>query len=220
MKSFTFLSLLSLAAIAAGPSGSKPLAVGPVHGEYVEARTASVFAGPCHYNAELMTTGRDAVLAWEVTGGSFKGVDLTGMRVMAAVSSSDSLGNTAAGRRCELLVDSSASTAQADAWVSLVKSKWAADLGTISAVRRGSITISHEGAHRSVSAVGFGSIAIDPMPNGECCKQPNLVWFTPIIPLQSRKVGYTTEAAYSAGTLGDRWDRGDENSAFYGSFQF
>ena len=32
-------------------------------GTYVEARTASVFAGACHYNSELVTAGREALLA-------------------------------------------------------------------------------------------------------------------------------------------------------------
>ena len=58
------------------------------------------------------------------------------------------------------------------------------------------------------------------MPNDECCKQPNLVWYSPLMPLDHRKVGYTDSAAYLAGTVGDPWQRSDENSAFYGSFSF
>ena len=30
-----------------------------LRGDYVEVRTASVFAGACHYNGEVVTTGRD-----------------------------------------------------------------------------------------------------------------------------------------------------------------
>ena len=44
-------------------------AFGAVKGDYVEVRTASVFAGPCHYHGELVTTGRDAIMAWNVTSG-------------------------------------------------------------------------------------------------------------------------------------------------------
>ena len=48
-----------------------------LRGDYVEVRTASVFAGACHYNGEVVTTGRDAMMAWNVTSGSWQGVDLT-----------------------------------------------------------------------------------------------------------------------------------------------
>ena len=51
-----------------------------VRGEYVEVRTASVFAGACHYNGELTTAGRDALMAWNVKSGAWRGVDLAGVR--------------------------------------------------------------------------------------------------------------------------------------------
>ena len=49
-----------------------------LRGDYVEVRTASVFAGACHYNGEVVTTGRDAMMAWNVTSGKWQGVDLSG----------------------------------------------------------------------------------------------------------------------------------------------
>jgi len=49
-------------------------------------RTASVMAGPCHYNGELRHPGRDALLAWNFSGGHFQGVDLAGVRAVAAVN--------------------------------------------------------------------------------------------------------------------------------------
>src|SRR5215216_805781 len=61
-------------------------------GDYVEVRTASVFAGAWHYNGEVVTTGRDAMMAWNVTSGKWQGVDLSGVRVMAIVSADANLG--------------------------------------------------------------------------------------------------------------------------------
>src|SRR5207237_91722 len=54
-----------------------------VQGDYVEVRTASVFAGACHFNGEVVTTGRDALMAWHVTSGSWNATDLTGVRAIA-----------------------------------------------------------------------------------------------------------------------------------------
>ena len=52
-----------------------------LRGDYVEVRTASVFAGACHYNGEVVTTGRDAMMAWNVTSGKWQGVELAGVRL-------------------------------------------------------------------------------------------------------------------------------------------
>ena len=56
-----------------------------IRGDYVEARTADVFTGPCFSNAEIFIYGNQAVMAWKVTEGSFDGVDLSGLSVAAAV---------------------------------------------------------------------------------------------------------------------------------------
>jgi hypothetical protein len=38
------------------------------------------------------------------------------------------------------------------------------------------------------------------------------------VPLENRKVGYTTRALYTGDGVADAWQRSGENSAFYGSF--
>src|SRR5437870_3218330 len=64
-----------------------------VQGDYVEVRTASVFAGACHFNGEVVTTGRDALMAWNVTAGRWNATDLTGVRAIAIVNSEENLAN-------------------------------------------------------------------------------------------------------------------------------
>jgi hypothetical protein len=49
---------------------------------------------------------------------------------------------------------------------------------------------------------------------------PNLVWYSPLVGLNQRKVGYTVKAIYSGHDVGDTWERDGENSAFYGSVTF
>src|SRR5437763_17089559 len=56
-----------------------------IRGDYLEARTADVYTGPCFSNAEVFITGDKAVMAWKVTEGSWNGVDLSGLSVAAAV---------------------------------------------------------------------------------------------------------------------------------------
>ena len=108
------LLIAALALIVCGGTRITTPASSKIVGDYVEARTASVFAGACHYNGELVTTGRDAVAAWSFNSGTYNGVDLAGVTAMAAVSSQDNLGQNAA-RKTELVIDSNASDAQASA---------------------------------------------------------------------------------------------------------
>jgi len=206
--------------ISAGPSAISPAgSTAPVKGDYVEARTASVFAGACHYNGELVTTGQEAVAAWSFASGSWEGVNLTGVRAVAAVASDANLGQLQA-RKTELVVDSSATDAQLKAIASLLKQQCGQTLGEIVSVRRGSVAFTHIDGEYRVTADGFATLSVRPMPNGECCKQPSLVWYTPLSPTEHRKVGFTQTAAYTAGTVGDAWERAGENSAFYGAFSW
>lgn len=188
-----------------------------LRGDYVEVRTASVFAGACHFNGEVVTTGRDALMAWNVASGKWQGVDLTGVRVMAIVSADANLAEDNAARRSEIVVDSNASRTQALAMVNALKEKYAASLGNIVAVRSAPINFEHSGRTYAV-VTSDAAINVEAMPNDLCCKMPNLVWYAPLVGLENRKVGYTSKALYSGRIVGEPWSRSGENSAFYGSF--
>ena len=203
-------------ALAIGSSATTTL----ISGDYVEARTASVFAGACHFNGEVVTTGRDAVMAWNVKSGKWQGTDLAGVRAAAVVSSDENLIETSAVRRAEIVVDSQATEAQASAMVEALKTKYGSTLGKVVAVRRAPIEFQHEGREYTVKAQNFATLSVESMPNDECCRMPNLVWYSPLAPLSNRKVGYTAKASYAGGVVGSGWQREGENSAFYGSFSF
>jgi hypothetical protein len=191
-----------------------------VTGDYVEARTASVFAGACHFNGEVVTTGNDALMAWNFSGGTWKGTALAGVRAMAEVSCATNLREQQAARKSELVIDSAATDAQAAAVADLLQTKLGATMGPFASVRRESVQFVRTGRAYTVNAANFGSLSVQPMPNDECCSQPSLVWYTPLTPLEHRKVGYTQSAVYTAGTVTDTWQREGENSAFYGAFAF
>ena len=188
-----------------------------LRGDYVEVRTASVFAGACHYNGEVVTTGRDALMAWNVTSGKWQGVDLTGVRVLAIVSADANLGESNAARQSEIIIDSSASRTQALAITNALKEKYAASLGKIVEVRTAPITFERNGRTYAV-VTNEAAINVEAMPNDLCCKMPNLVWYAPLVGLENRKVGYTSKALYSGKVVGEPWSRSGENSAFYGTF--
>ena len=188
-----------------------------LRGDYVEVRTASVFAGACHYNGEVVTTGRDAMMAWNVTSGKWQGVDLTGVRVMAIVSADANLSEGNAARQSEIIIDSATSRTQALAMVNALKEKYAASLGKIVEVRSAPVSFERNGRTYAV-VTNEAAINVEAMPNDLCCKMPNLIWYTPLVGLENRKVGYTSKALYSGKVVGEPWSRSGENSAFYGTF--
>lgn len=185
-----------------------------IEADYVEARTASVFAGACHFNGEVVTTGREALLAWRVSRGAWRGVDLAGARAVAAVASDDTLAASGASRRSELVVDA-ASDAQAEALVEALSAGGA--LGRVERVRRAAIRFERASDGRlTVEADGVAALAVAPLPSDACCKQPHLVWYSPLVRIDGRRVGYT-ERAWYAGGVGAAWERSGENGAFYGA---
>ncbi len=199
----------SFVALATGSSTA-------ISGDYVEARTASVFAGACHYNGEVVTVGRDAVMAWHIKSGQWNGVNLAGLRAVAVVAAQNNLDEEDGARQSEIVIDSR-DDAQAAAFVDVLRTRHAAALGKIVSVRRDSVTFRHEKGSYRVEAAKFATLAVSAMPNSECCKMPHMVWYAPLVRLTDRKVGYTAKATYAGGALGDPWERGRENSAFYGS---
>lgn len=220
MRRLCFVALvMAVLSISLGMVGHRSLAESTsVRGDYVEVRTASVFAGACHYNGEVTTTGRDALMAWSVTSGQWHGVDLSGVRVVAIVSADANLSDNSATRRSEIIINREASHAQAVAILDALKTRYASSLGKIVSVGSAPVNFHREGRTYAVSAGEVASINVEAMPNDLCCKMPNLVWYTPLVSLDNRKVGYTTNALYAGGGLGEPWQRSGENSAFYGSF--
>src|SRR6476620_11868051 len=105
MRKGLFIVAAMLVAVSALVFSSRAESVS-LRGDYVEVRTASVFAGACHYNGEVVTTGRDAMMAWNVTSGKWRGVDLSGVRAMAIVTSDANLSDSDAERSSEIILDS------------------------------------------------------------------------------------------------------------------
>lgn len=213
----SFLIGLVLAALCSALAFGAPAST-LISGDYVEVRTASVFAGACHFNGEVVTTGREAVMAWNIKSGTWKGTNLAGVRAIAAVSAEANLGDAKATRKSEMVVDSAATDAQASALIEALQSRHGEALGKVVSVRRAPVTFNHEGKMYFIDAPGFAAYSVEGMPNDECCKMPNLVWYSPLVPLSNRKVGYTMKASFAGGSIGEAWQRSGENSAFYGSF--
>src|SRR3954466_15451690 len=96
--------------------GSGVASAAGIRGDYVEARTADVFTGPCFSNAEVFIYGNQAVMAWKVTEGSWDGSDLAGLGVAAAVRGTTTFSEDKPDlAQAVLIVDQKATPRQRDA---------------------------------------------------------------------------------------------------------
>lgn len=188
-------------------------------GDYVEARTASVFAGACHWGGEYVSDGREAVMAWHFTDGDWQGVSLAGLSALAVVRADTNLARPEAQRLTQLYVDVKATPAQQTALVAALTTRHAQAFGQLKSVTPQSITFARSplGGYR-VTAPQVATLSVDALPDRACCKQPSNVWYAPLVPIQDRRVGYTERVKCDARAGGDAWSRSSENSAFYGAF--
>ncbi len=154
---FRFMAALCGALAMVGPGAA---GAAGIRGDYVEARTADVFTGPCFSNAEVFIYGNQAVMAWKVTEGSYNGVDLSGLSVAAAVKGTTTFSEDQPERASAvLIVDERADARQRDALVAMARSLAGSRLDHVAEVKAARISLkveAHSMADMVVPAAGHG----------------------------------------------------------------
>jgi len=195
-----------------------PAETTPCTGAYVEARTASVYAGACHYNGEFVTAGREALCAWRIDSGEFEGVDLAGVEIAAVISADANLDERSAARRSVVHIDSALDAARAAAAVRWLQSTRADILGTVLEVRADPLHVVIDADAYSVNVPGAFELTGTSLPDRACCAMPQNVWYTPFEELERPLVGLDDAFAVRSPTLDRAWSRPGENAAFLGRF--
>src|SRR5947199_7792664 len=124
------LKVLSTAAVVFAMAATFSFAAGlpanGISGNYMEARTADVYTGPCFANGEVEINGKEAVFGWKINNGAWKGVNIAGLGVVGVIRSQYTLGDInrpVNAARSVLIVDSRATAAQREALVSFAKAQ-------------------------------------------------------------------------------------------------
>src|ERR1043165_6217395 len=113
------LATLAMSSVAGMADGEKAA----VRGDYVEARTCAVWTGSCFANGEVNLMGKNAVVGWSVTKGSWDGVPVDGLKIVAVLSAEGTLHTKYEGKVASIVfVDKNASEAQAAALVAMARS--------------------------------------------------------------------------------------------------
>ena len=205
---------------APAAAGSSPM----VEGEYVEARTAEVFAGGCVMSSEAETIGRQAVMAWRIAKGSYDGVSLDGLSVVAALAGDRNLGIRELGGeapsevRAAIIVDERATAAQRRSLVKLVTAMSDGLMQDIVQVTTAPIRFASS-AHQVEVSTGDAKLAVQRHVHHD----PNcgaMQWFHPLAAGTDASLGMTETHVFSGRALGTRWSDPNKKSAFVGSFAY
>src|SRR6185436_11338796 len=216
-------AFVSAAVIAVATASLAAGGKGTVSGEYVEARTAEVFTGGCIMNSEAETMGRQALLAWKVDRGSFNGVAIDGLSIVAAVSGDRNLGMQEMGGekpavRSALFVDERANGAQQLALVAMANELSRGLVGTIVQVTPAPIAFADHGAEIEVTS---GPVSLDVskhLPHDPTCGA--MQWFHPFSSVDEAAIGMTAAHAFTGSGLGTKWSDPNRRSAFFGTFSY
>lgn len=192
-------------------------------GTYVEARTAEVFAGGCVMNGEAGTAGREALLAWKVSQGTFDGVSLNGLAVVAAVSADQNLGVREIGgepatTRTALFVDERATPAQRNALVAMAKRLSNGVVDDVVQTTPTAIQFVDRGGSIRVAATPLRLTVQKAMTHDPTCGGKQ--WFHPLAAVDSSAMGTTAENAFTGTSLGTKWSDPGKHSSFFGTFSY
>jgi len=210
---------LSLSLVAFDLSAVPPAADATPRGTYVEARSASVFAGGCHYGGESVTSGGEALLVWRFESGSHAGIDLAGLDVALALVGERNLVE-GGPRRSQLYFAPASLPEQRAAATALLQRELGATLGTQLAPRVVDLELSFAGDTWSARAPELFAFSGELLPDRACCKMPLAVWYTPFARLEQPIVGRTDEFRFTDERLATSWSRPGENAAFLGRFAY
>lgn len=225
MKRFVWtMAALSLAAC---PIFAAAIPSGTINGNYVEARTADVYTGPCFANAEVGQVGELAVMGWKVNKGSWNGVALDGLGVVGVVRASATLGDvyhSAYPVKSVLIVDSRANAEQRLALMSFAKRMGGDLLQDVVRVDYQPIdlTLANGSVHSMKATLTAGNLAKIQTrainENDAICHNEE-VWYLPLTKVQHAMPAYALANSFNGKGLGETWSSPDKRSAFVASFQ-
>jgi len=197
-----------------------------VRGEYIEARTADVYTGPCFANAEVNLVGNLAVFGWRINQGMFEGVNVDGLAVAAAVKANDTLGYVQGNPypvKAVLIIDEKASPEQRLALKAFAKRMGGDLLQDIVSVEYAPIQFEINGSIHSGSAKmtagTLASIQTRAMESGDHICRNEEVWYQPLTKTTHAMPAYTLANTFTGKGLNTTWSNPDKRSAFLGEFQ-
>jgi len=222
-----FCSAAVVLATAASLSFAAGITGRGIHGNYIEARTADVYTGPCFANGEAEQTGREAVFGWSIASGDWHGVNLDGLSVVGVIRSQHTLGlrtEPVNPAKAVLIVDSRANAEQRLALQSFAKSMGGDLLKDVVKVDYAPIELAvkdnniHSGTAR-LTAGSLAAIETRGMNGTDHVCGNEEVWYPPLTKVEHAMPAYALENSFHGTGLNETWTTRVGRSGFVGTFQ-
>lgn len=190
--------LLLAASVYAEPSAS-------IVGQYLEARSGHVHTCGCLFSGEQVTEGKEAMLAWAFRGGEYRGASLANLNVAAVVVGDAHLALESTSRKSVIFLDSSASDAQRQAALELLREKFSRILGDIQAVHVAPVEFHSDGDRMMVSLGEAGIIVGRKAQLPEDAHPGSRTWYAPFIPMTDSTLSTTLVYQYEGRDFSRQW---------------
>ena len=196
-----------------------------IYGDYVETRTSEVWTGPCFANGEVGLTGQQALMAWKVRKGSWDGVPLDSLSVVAVTKAKATLGDPYSDpfpAHSILIIDQRATEQQKQALADFARSMGGHLLDNVIQIQRAPITmdVGEEENHGSVT-LKAGDVAVvrtRALNNKDHFCGNEYTYYPPLTQLTHAMPAVAVDNEYMGSTLGSEWRLFDKRSAFVGTF--
>jgi len=201
-----------------------------IYGDYLETRNADVYTGPCFANAESGMGGDQAMLAWRVQKGEWKGVRLDGLSVVGVARARATLGGIWANpypAKAVIIVDERANAEQRTALVNFAQEMAGELLKNVVQVEAAPIRLDvldngeHHGEHHGKALLRAGNLArIETRAIGDqdhLCGNED-VYYQPLAETFHAMPAVALVDNYSGPGLGASWTSHGKRSAFVGTF--
>lgn len=185
-----------------------------ITGDYIEVRSNHVYTCGCLYSGEQVTGGREAILAWAIREGEFRGIPLSGAKAVAVLHGPENLGLQGAPRRSALFVDGVSGEAQR-ALVAMLKEYYGNVLGDLISVQAVPISMERDGERLTIQVAGLSRVVVRPARLPEDAHQGSLLWYTPFIPTSEAQLSTTEYSSFSGKHFNQRWWEADAGITGY-----
>lgn len=210
--------LMTMAASAGTPGDAT------IEGKYLEVRSCDVYTGACTASSEVGLTGGEAILAWDVVKGSYEGVRLDGLKVVAVVRASATLGDTSESvypAKSIVMVDEKANAAQREALLAFAKEMAGQLLEDVIHVEAAPIAMTIHQPERGYAKLTAGDkVAIETRclseSDSHCGNE--VIFYGPLTRVDDALVACTELDRFSGTGLGVTWSNSGRRSAWLATF--
>ena len=222
MRRMMFFGALAIVVLSLGSTGKAQ----SISGDYIETRSADVWTGSCVANGEVNLAGDQAILAWRVNKGEWKGVSLDGLSVVGVVKANATLGdqyNNPYPAKSVIIVDERACPEQQKALLEFAQSMAGKLLNNVLRIDLAPIRVELTGhnGHYTRTVVQAGNVAgIQTRAigsNDHLCGNED-IFYQPLSEMTHSMPAVAELDQYQGSDLGVSWTVHGKRSAFVGSF--